>query len=137
MSNWQTHRQSPSQKLAFYSCDLTSSAEAAATLDAACTPFGGQAPDLIFACAGGCIPGIFADMSADQHWQCMEWNFKTALCTIHEGVRRMKEGKVKGKVVLTASVMALMGFAGYSSYSPSKYAIRGGFYHRPDVDGRS
>jgi 3-dehydrosphinganine reductase len=70
-------------------------------------------------------------MTAEQHWQCMEWNFKTALCTVHEGVRRMKEGKVRGKVVLTASVMALMGFAGYSSYSPSKFAIRGELLLRP------
>lgn len=37
----------------------------------------------------------------------------------------MKEEKVKGKIVLTSSIMALMGFAGYASYSPSKYAIRG------------
>lgn len=38
----------------------------------------------------------------------------------------MKEsGKKGGKVVLTSSVLALMSFAGYSTYSPSKYAIRG------------
>nr|CRX79070.1 hypothetical protein ls5930a1_00105 [Leucosporidium scottii] len=113
------------ERFASYSCDLTSPASSAATLHAACLPFGSRAPDYIFACAGGCVPGIFTDMTAEQHWQCMEWNFKTALCTVHEGVRRMKEGKVRGKVVLTASVMALMGFAGYSSYSPSKFAIRG------------
>lgn len=37
----------------------------------------------------------------------------------------MKEDGVKGKVVLTSSILAMMGFAGYSSYSPGKYAIRG------------
>lgn len=71
------------------------------------------------------MPGLFADMPAQRHWECMEWNFKTALCTVHEGVVRMKREGGRGKVVLVSSVMALMGFAGYSSYSPSKYAIRG------------
>lgn len=37
----------------------------------------------------------------------------------------MKENGTKGKIVLTSSVLALMSFAGYSTYSPSKYAIRG------------
>lgn len=55
----------------------------------------------------------------------MEWNYKTALCTVHEGVRQMRDDRVQGKVVLTASVMGLMGFFGYSSYSPSKFAMRG------------
>ena len=53
----QTHRVSPSQKLASYSCDLTSSSSAASTLQAVCAPFG-RAPDVIFACAGGAVPGI-------------------------------------------------------------------------------
>jgi len=61
----------------------------------------------------------------------MEWNFRSCLNTVHEGVRAMKEevgaGRRKGggNVVLTSSVLALMSFTGYSSYSPSKYAIRG------------
>lgn len=71
------------------------------------------------------MPGMFTEMSVDQHWSCLEWNFKTALCTIHEGVRRMQEEGKGGKVVLVGSVMSLMGFAGYASYSPGKYAIRG------------
>lgn len=37
----------------------------------------------------------------------------------------MVETGVKGKIVLVSSAMGLIGFAGYSSYSPSKYALRG------------
>ncbi|GAA5825434.1 hypothetical protein JCM11251_006981 [Rhodosporidiobolus azoricus] len=56
----------------------------------------------------------------------MEWNFRTCLNTVHEGVKAMKEeGKKGGTVVLVSSIAALMSFTGYSSYSPSKYAIRG------------
>lgn len=122
----QTHRQTPSQKFASYPCDLTSSDAAAETLNLACAPFG-AAPDFIFACAGGVVPGFFAELDAEQHWKCMEWNFKSALCTVHEGIKRMKDEGKRGKVVFTSSVMGLMGFAGYSSYSPSKFAIRGSF----------
>lgn len=122
----QTHRQNPSQTFQALSCDLTDPEAAASTLRQACKATPSSSPDYIFACAGGCVPGYFAEMSAEQHWQCMEWNFRTCLNTVHEGVRAMKEdGKKGGRVVLTSSVLALMSIVGYSSYSPSKYAIRG------------
>ncbi|KAL7339362.1 oxidoreductase [Rhodotorula toruloides] len=122
----ETHRQNPSQVFQALSCDLTDPAAAASTLRKACKATLSSSPDYLFACAGGCVPGYFAEMSAEQHWQCMEWNFRTCLNTVHEGVKAMKEdGKKGGRVVLTSSVLALMSFAGYSSYSPSKYAIRG------------
>lgn len=124
----QTHRQSPSQIFQAYSCDLTSSADAASTLHRACAAHSSPAPDHIFACAGGAVPSFFTDLSADKHWECMEWNYRTCLNTIHEGVKAMKEsGKEGGRVVVTASIAALMSFAGYTSYSPSKYAIRGAY----------
>lgn len=71
------------------------------------------------------MPGFFVDTDVQQHWKCMEWNYMSALCTAHEGIKRMKEEGKKGKVVFTGSVLSLMGFAGFSTYSPSKYAIRG------------
>ncbi|SGY63640.1 BQ5605_C007g04814 [Microbotryum silenes-dioicae] len=120
----ETHRQSPSQHIASYACDLTLADDAAATLNLACEKLG-EAPDFVFACAGGTIPGFFADLDAESHWQGMQWNFKTALCTVHEATRRMRQEGKPGKIVFTASVLAMMGFAGYSAYTPSKYAIRG------------
>ncbi|GAA5915063.1 hypothetical protein JCM8208_002138 [Rhodotorula glutinis] len=125
-----THRQSPSQVLQAFACNLTDPSAAASTLRSACAAHGGAAPDSLFACAGGAVPGLFADMGANEHWRCMEWNFRTCLNTVHEGVRAMKAAGPsaagrKRSVVLTSSVLALMSFTGYSSYSPSKYAIRG------------
>ena len=116
-----------------YSCDLTNPTAAAATLHDACRAIAASsgssesaAPEYVFACAGGCVPGMFTSDSADKQWECMEWNFRTCLNTIHEAVVAMKErGSAGGKIVLTSSVLALMSFAGYSTYSPSKYAIRG------------
>lgn len=122
----QTHRQSPTQIFQAYACDLTDPSAAASTLHTACRAHTSSSPDYVFACAGGCVPGFFADMPAAKHWECMEWNFRTCLNTVHEAVCAMKkEGKEGGRVVLTSSVLALMSFAGYSTYSPSKYAIRG------------
>ncbi|GAA5893735.1 hypothetical protein JCM6882_003082 [Rhodosporidiobolus microsporus] len=122
----ETHRQNPSQILQALPCDLTNPEAAAATLRLACKPYPSSSPDHIFACAGGCIPTFFLDSSAETHWQCMEWNFRTCLNTIHEGVKAMKEeGKEGGRVVLVSSIAALMSYTGYTTYSPSKYAIRG------------
>lgn len=121
----ETHRVSPSQKLLSFACDLTSAESASATLKAACEAHSTLSPDYIFACAGGCIPGYFTELSVDEQWKAMEWNFKSCLGTIHEGIKGMEYEGRQGKVVLTASLMALMGFAGYSAYAPSKFAIRG------------
>lgn len=123
----QTHRQSPTQIFQAYACDLTDPSAAASTLHTACRAHpSSSSPDYVFACAGGCVPGFFTDMPAAKHWECMEWNFRTCLNTVHEAVCAMKkDGKEGGRVVLTSSVLALMSFAGYSTYSPSKYAIRG------------
>lgn len=38
----------------------------------------------------------------------------------------MVESKIKdGKIVFISSVLGIMSFAGYSTYSPTKYAVRG------------
>ena len=38
----------------------------------------------------------------------------------------MVESKIKdGKIVFISSVLGLMSFAGWSTYSPTKYAVRG------------
>ncbi|GAA6037331.1 hypothetical protein JCM8097_008515 [Rhodosporidiobolus ruineniae] len=122
----ETHRQSPSQIFQHFACDLTDPSHAASTLHLACKAHTSSSPDYVFACAGGSVPSFFTDLSAAKHWELMEWNFRTCLNTVHEAVKAMKdEGKEGGRVVLVSSVLGLMSFAGYSSYSPSKYAIRG------------
>ncbi|KAI5480695.1 3-dehydrosphinganine reductase [Pseudohyphozyma bogoriensis] len=121
----QTHRISPTQKFASYSCDLTSSESASATYRAAVAPFNNAPPSYVFACAGGSKPMFFTDMSMDEHWNCMEWNFKSALGTVYDAIQGFKEAKTGGTIVFTSSVLGLMSYAGWSSYSPSKYAIRG------------
>ncbi|KAM0790138.1 hypothetical protein ACM66B_005460 [Microbotryomycetes sp. NB124-2] len=120
------HRQAPDQILVSFSCDLTSAKDSAETIRQACKlHHNNVAPDFIFACAGGCTPRMFVDAEVDEHIKALEWNFKSALCTVHEGVRMMKDQGRKGKIVFTTSVLSMFGFAGYSTYCPSKFAIRG------------
>ena len=62
----------------------------------------------------------------------MKLNYFGTLYTVHEAVKRMvaeeKEGpgpRRQREIVMTSSAMGLIGFVGYSSYSPSKFALRG------------
>ena len=81
---------------------------------------------MVFACAGASLPGFFTRVGASEHLRAMHTNFASAIGTTHEAVRLMCEQERRGaKVVFTASILAMMGFAGYSTYAPSKYAIRG------------
>ncbi|CAG8480357.1 21558_t:CDS:2, partial [Gigaspora rosea] len=42
-----------------------------------------------------------------------------------EAAKRMAQQGVKGKIVMVSSVAGLCGFLGYSSYAPTKHALRG------------
>lgn len=113
-----------------YSVDLTDSIHATKVYTQAILAHKNLPPNYIFTCAGGCIPTLFEQMNVESHWNCMEWNFKTVLCTIHDGIQHMIKHSVRGqkeksKIILTGSVLSMMGIVGYSSYSPSKFAIRG------------
>lgn len=37
----------------------------------------------------------------------------------------MRDGKLKGKIVFVSSMLGLLSFVGYATYSPSKFAVRG------------
>ncbi|KAG0346763.1 3-dehydrosphinganine reductase [Podila humilis] len=113
------------QKFHWISADVTDKEASLRALDEASARFGGKVPDVIMACAGTAIPKLFVDATTeDFEWQ-MKLNFFGALYTVHEAAKRMVEAGVKGKIVLVSSTMGLIGFAGYSSYSPSKFALRG------------
>ncbi|KAG0290997.1 3-dehydrosphinganine reductase [Dissophora globulifera] len=113
------------QKFKWISADVTDREQAMRALDEASKPFGGKVPDIIMTCAGTAIPKLFVEAPVEDFEAQMKLNYFGTLYTVHEAVKRMVETGVKGKVVLTASTMGLIGFAGYSSYAPTKYALRG------------
>ncbi|KAG0254522.1 3-dehydrosphinganine reductase [Mortierella polycephala] len=113
------------QKFHWISADVTDKEQAIRALDEASVHFGGKVPDIIMCCAGTSIPKLFVEATTDEFEYQMKLNYFGTLYTVHESVKRMVETGIKGKIVLTSSTMGLVGFAGYSSYAPTKYALRG------------
>ncbi|KAF9921544.1 3-dehydrosphinganine reductase [Linnemannia zychae] len=120
-----TRKVKSDQKFHWVSADLTDKDQSIRALDEACSHHGGRVPDIVMTCAGASIPRFFSEAPIDDfEWQ-MKINYFGTLYTVHEAYKRMVESGVKGKFVMTSSAMGLIGFVGYSSYSPTKFALRG------------
>ncbi|KAF9115419.1 3-dehydrosphinganine reductase [Mortierella sp. AM989] len=118
-------RDTTRQQFHWISADVTDREQSIRALDEASANFGGKVPDIIMTCAGTSIPKLFLEANIEEFESQMKLNYFGGLYTVHEATKRMVETGVKGKIVMTASTMGLIGFAGYSSYSPTKFAIRG------------
>ncbi|CAG8594567.1 4065_t:CDS:2 [Diversispora eburnea] len=93
------------------SADLTKNEESIRALDEASAKHNGV-PDIIFCNAGFCLPKVFIEQPIEDFEYMMQINYFGALYTAH------------GKIIFVSSVAALVGFMGYSAYSPSKLALR-------------
>ncbi|KAI1316576.1 3-dehydrosphinganine reductase [Mortierella claussenii] len=113
------------QKFHWISADISDREQSIRALDEASARFGGRVPDIIILCAGTSIPKLFVEAATEEFEMQMKLNYFGTVYTVHEATKRMVESGVKGKIVMTASTMGLVGFAGYSSYAPTKYALRG------------
>ncbi|KAF9396272.1 3-dehydrosphinganine reductase, partial [Mortierella sp. AD011] len=113
------------QRFHWISADVTNREQSIRALDEASAHFGGRVPDIIMTCAGIAIPKLFVEALIEEFESQMNLNYLGSLYTVHEATKRMAATGVKGKVVLTASTAGLIGFAGYSSYAPTKFALRG------------
>ncbi|KZT62215.1 oxidoreductase [Calocera cornea HHB12733] len=125
LTQLETNRISPSQKLTIYSYDLSTAAGAQQALQAACELFGGQAPDAVFLCAGASRPVFFVEATEDDFKGQIETIYYTALWSSWAAAKLMARQKVHGKIVLVSSTLGLMSFVGYSAYAPMKFALRG------------
>lgn len=105
-----------------HSADVTDRGATEAAVKAAIADFG--PPDMIITSAGISEPGYFAELSADNFERAMAVNYLGTLYAIRAALPSMRARK-QGKIVLISSGAALMGIFGYSSYGPSKFAVRG------------
>ncbi|MBN1995563.1 MAG: SDR family oxidoreductase [Anaerolineae bacterium] len=81
-------------------------------------------PDALITCAGMAHPGYFAKLPLEIFEQTMAVNYFGALYAIKAVLPAMlKRGQ--GHLVLVSSGAGLVGFYGYSPYSPAKFAVRG------------
>nr|GAT59480.1 oxidoreductase [Mycena chlorophos] len=118
-------RQSPEQKLNYYSFALDQADASAAALDAACQPFGGKSPDAIFLCAGSSTPGFFVEETEASLRKTMDMSYWVQAWTALAATKRMVRDGTKGKIIFTSSVLGYFSIVGYSTYSPGKFALRG------------
>ncbi|KAI9284664.1 hypothetical protein BC943DRAFT_337961 [Umbelopsis sp. AD052] len=83
-------------------------------------------PDYVFACAGASYPKMFLDHTMEDFDFLCNLNYLGQAYIAHQAAKRMVESNIKdGKIVFVSSVLGIMSFAGYSTYSPTKYAVRG------------
>ncbi|KAG2176034.1 hypothetical protein INT44_000513 [Umbelopsis vinacea] len=86
-------------------------------------------PSLSFACKsllGASYPKMFLDHTMEDFDFLCNLNYLGQAYIAHQAAKRMVESNIKdGKIVFISSVLGIMSFAGYSTYSPTKYAVRG------------
>ncbi|KAF1817522.1 putative oxidoreductase,short chain dehydrogenase [Eremomyces bilateralis CBS 781.70] len=136
---------SPSQRFEYLSADVTSEDENNKLLAKATEWNNGNPPDIIWACAGVSHPGLFMDISTKTLRDQMDINYWAATYLLHGALKiwlgplldgsssatttsrspSSPAGKKKPRhFILTSSVLAYCGIAGYSPYSPAKAALR-------------
>ena len=101
----------------------------------------GSPPDIVFCCAGNCLPTLFIETPVEKLRQQMDSNYFSAAymahATLSSWLRPSSTSKSPAEVlakspmsresrhlIFTSSVCGLFNVAGYSPYSPSKTAIR-------------
>ncbi|KAJ2745108.1 3-dehydrosphinganine reductase [Coemansia sp. BCRC 34301] len=86
----------------------------------------GKPIEYLFCVAGLSNPGMFVEQNVSTLQQVMDINYGGTLNTVHEVVRRMVDGKLRGgHLVLVSSTLGFFGLIGYTGYCASKFAIRG------------
>ncbi|AAS52521.1 AEL164Cp [Eremothecium gossypii ATCC 10895] len=104
-------------RLLYYACNLGDAA-AVGGLFATLADAGLQVTQVLF-CAGGAVPGLFAELSSAQLAAGVEMNYGTALHLAHGAVRHGAR-----HLVFFSSAAAVYPFIGYSQYAPLKAALR-------------
>ncbi|OAD73057.1 hypothetical protein PHYBLDRAFT_38732 [Phycomyces blakesleeanus NRRL 1555(-)] len=77
----------------------------------------GRNPDFVCCCAGASYPKFFLDSTLDEVDHLINLNYLGQAYAAHV--------IENGKIVFVSSMLGILSFAGYATYSPTKYAIRG------------
>lgn len=81
--------------------------------------------DVIIPCAGIAQPGLIIDTPNKIYQKQIELNYLGTVYTIKATLPYMINGNNGGDIIIVSSAMGLIGFAGYSQYAPTKWALRG------------
>ncbi|WVQ74145.1 hypothetical protein IAR50_003737 [Cryptococcus sp. DSM 104548] len=113
------------QIIQFISADLTSPTESDEALRTALIPHRGLAPDYVFLCAGFAQPKYFVEYTKEEIESTMNGNYLVSAYTAHAVISLMVFQTRPGTLAFVSSFAGFTSYVGYSTYSPSKYAIRG------------
>ncbi|KAL6776437.1 hypothetical protein ACKKBG_A21115 [Auxenochlorella protothecoides x Auxenochlorella symbiontica] len=80
--------------------------------------------DVVICNAGLSLPGLFSDSSLENFQRQADVNYLGTVKTIKAFLPGMLERR-QGHICIISSALAICGFAGYSSYAPTKWALRG------------
>lgn len=80
--------------------------------------------DILVCNAGLSIPGLFVEQDVDIFERQVNVNYLGTVRTIKAAIPAML-ARAEGHIVIISSVLSVTGLAGYSSYAPSKWALRG------------
>jgi 3-dehydrosphinganine reductase len=117
-----SHFQNSAQRIFVRSADVSEAEQAEAAVQACIVELG--APDLVVTSAGVAVPGYFGDASLEAHERSMAVNYFGSLYVVRAALPAMRARRT-GRIVFISSGAGLMGLFGYTTYSPSKFALRG------------
>ncbi|KAL9619129.1 MAG: hypothetical protein Q9160_006218 [Pyrenula sp. 1 TL-2023] len=144
LSSARSSASSPStQRFHSIPTDLRSNSAVTTLLSQATAWNNGIPPDIVWCCAGHCIPGFFADMPIEElrgQMDTLYWSTaNTAHATINAWLGHARaqpaspspspppskhvQDRPTRHLILTASTLSFLSVAGYGAYSPAKRAI--------------
>ena len=110
------------QRVAVFPADVADAPQAEAAVRAAMQALG--TPELVVTLAGIAVPQYFEQMPPAVHERSMAVNYFGSLYVVRAALPAMRARR-RGRILFVSSGAGLMGLFGYSSYSPSKFALRG------------
>jgi len=81
-------------------------------------------PDVLVCNAGSAAPGLFLEMPIETFGKQMDVNYLGTVRCIKAVVPQMVRAR-RGQIIIVSSALAVVSFLGYSSYAPTKHALRG------------
>eukprot|EP01065_Artemidia_motanka_P040009 TRINITY_DN4952_c3_g1_i1.p1 TRINITY_DN4952_c3_g1~~TRINITY_DN4952_c3_g1_i1.p1 ORF type:complete len:336 (+),score=153.03 TRINITY_DN4952_c3_g1_i1:76-1083(+) len=115
-------KRQPEQVVTFQTMDVTSMDSVVGGIKKAVAAT--SVPDMLITSAGAAKPGYFLDMEPSVFERTMDLNYMGNVRVIKQVAPLMSQ-RGSGRIMIVASSAGVCSFIGYSSYSPSKWALRG------------
>ena len=110
------------QKFAAYSIDVTNLESVKKGISAAHKEFG--TPDYLVSSAGASFPGYFLEQDTSIFENNMNLNYMGTVNVV-KTVAPLMVSNDGGRIMIVSSAAGICGFIGFSTYSPTKWALRG------------